>query len=88
MTTKEFKTFKLMYSFTAKDIQEATEKVSKDVYYNSKVNFTMFEQSRGVNYFYFVNYKGEINRNVILANKEGSNKYQLRNKTISNDPNR
>lgn len=80
MTTKEFKTFKLMYSFTAKDIQEATEKVSKDVYYNSKVNFTIFEQSRGVNYFYFVNYKGEINRNVILANKENSNRYQLRNK--------
>jgi hypothetical protein len=80
MTQKEFKTFNLLYSFTAKDIQEATEKISKDVYYNSKVNFTMFEQSRGVNYFYFVNYKGEINRNVILANKENSNRYQLRNK--------
>ena len=56
------------------------EKVSKNVFYNSKVDFTMFEVNRETKYFYFVNYKGEIQQNLILANKENSNKYQLRQK--------
>lgn len=80
MTQKEFKTLDLQYSFTAKDLEEAKEIVSKNVYYNSKVDFTMFELNRGTKYFYFVNYKGEINTNIILANKENSNRYQLRYK--------
>ena len=80
MTTKEFKTIPLLFSFTAKDLEEAKEKVSKNVFYNSKVDFTMFEVNRETKYFYFVNYKGEIQQNLILANKENSNKYQLRQK--------
>ena len=80
MTQKEFKTLDLIQSFTAEDMEQAKEKVSKNVYHNSKVDFTMFELSRGTKYFYFINYKGEINTNVILANKEGSNNYQLRYK--------
>lgn len=80
MTTKEFKTIPLIFSFTAKDLDEAKEKVSKNVFYNSKVDFTMFELNRGTKYFHFVNFKGEIQQSIILANKENSNKYQLRQK--------
>lgn len=76
MTQAEFKKLKLQFSFSAKDIEEAKEMVSKKVYYNSKIDFTMFETNRGYDYFYLVNFKKEINYNTILCRK--NNNYQLR----------
>lgn len=78
MTQVEFKKLKLQYSFTAESLEGVKEKISKEVYYNSKINFTMFEQNKNYEYFYFVNYKGELNRNIILC--KNGNKYQLRYK--------
>jgi hypothetical protein len=80
MTQKEFKTFTLIGSFTANTLEEAKEIISQKVYYGSKLDFTMFELNRGTMYFHFVNYKGEIDTNIVLANKENSNRYQLRRK--------
>ena len=83
MTQKEFKTYKLIGSFTAENIEAAKEIISEKVYYNSKINFTMFELNKGYEYFYFINYKGEIKRDTILCRNK--NKYQLRyNLSINN----
>lgn len=78
MTQAEFKKLKLQYSFTSESLETAKEKISKEIYYNSKINFTMFEQNKNYEYFYFVNYKGDINKNIILC--KNVNKYQLRYK--------
>ncbi len=76
MTQAEFKKLKLVFSFSAENIEKAKELISEKVYYGSKINFTMFETGKGYEYFYFVNFKGEINYTTILCRKE--NKYQLR----------
>ncbi|MGL5713285.1 MAG: hypothetical protein ACRCX2_09720 [Paraclostridium sp.] len=78
MTQKEFKKYKLQYSFTADDIEVAKEIISKKVYGNSKINFTLFEEHKNYEYFYFVNYKEETNKKVILC--KNGNRYQLRYK--------
>ena len=76
MTQKEFKTYKLIGSFTAENIEAAKEIISEKVYYNSKINFIIFEVNKNYEYFYFVNYKGDIDKNIILC--KCKNKYQLR----------
>ena len=77
-TQSEYKKGKLLYSFNAKDKEDAEQKISKEVYYTSSKTLTMYSLNRGIKYFYLVNAKGEINRNVIITNKENSSKFQLR----------
>lgn len=77
MTQKEFKAERLVFSFNAKDIEEAKNKISEKIFYNSTIHLSMFELNKGYKYFHLYNYKKE-KINYILCVKENCEKYQLR----------
>lgn len=77
-TQTGFKKGKLLYSFNAENKEEAEKKISENVYYNSPKTITMYSLNKGFMYFYLVEPKKGINRNVIISTKEGSQRYQLR----------
>lgn len=77
MTLTEFKKGTLIFSGTCENKTDLEQKISKKVYYNSKVNLTMFELNRGVKYFYLVNFKGEIQQTKVIR-LDSKNKFQYR----------
>lgn len=74
---KEFKKGRLMFSFNAANIEEAKQKLTS-YYYGSQKTLTMYSINKNFKYFYLVNSKGEVNKTVIISNRENSTKYQLR----------
>jgi hypothetical protein len=77
MKTSEFKKGTLVFSGDCENITDLEQKLSKKVYYKSKVNLTMFALNRGVKYFYLVNFKGEIQQTKIIR-LDSKNKFQYR----------
>ena len=77
-TQKDFKACKLLYSFVAEDAEEAAQKISKNVFYNSEKSLTMYSLNKKTMFFYVVNSKGEVNQDLIVMNQEKNNRYQLR----------
>jgi hypothetical protein len=78
MTTQEFKKGTLIFSGTCKGKGDLEQKLSQKVYYNSKLNLTMFSLNRGIQYFYLVNYKKGINQKKVATINEKSGKFQYR----------
>jgi hypothetical protein len=77
MKLQDFKKGILILSGQCENTEDLTQKISSKVYYNSKMNLTMFSENNGVKFFYMVNFKGEINQNKIVR-VDANNKYQYR----------
>jgi hypothetical protein len=78
MTTQDFKKGTLIFSGTCKGKEDLEQKLSQKVYYNSKLSLTMFAVDKGVQWFYLVNYKGDINQKKVATINEKSGKFQYR----------
>lgn len=74
---KTFKEGTLVFSGYVENSEQIAQKLSEKVYYNSKLSLTMFKTERGVNWYYVVNYKGEIQQNkVVRQDKKGKFQYR------------
>lgn len=73
MNTKEFKKGTLIFSGSTENKTDLEQKISKRIYYNSKINLTMFLENRGIKFFYLVNSKGEIQQKKVVRLDTKSN---------------
>lgn len=73
----QFKKGRLVFSGYAEKSEEIAQKLSEKVYYNSKLSLTIFKQERGVNWYYVVNHKGDVQQSKVVR-QDKNNKFQYR----------
>tara|TARA_R110000744_G_scaffold229881_6_gene348022 strand:+ start:925 stop:1164 length:240 start_codon:yes stop_codon:yes gene_type:complete len=77
MKITDFKKGNLMLSGNCKTKEELEKKISERIYYNSKVHLTMFEENKGLKWFFLVDFKGEIKQQkIIKIDKKGNFQYR------------